>query len=386
VQSIMKLCFIAQRKPSITYGGGKAQYYLADVLQEEGHSVTLIGPEDFPGEGHSQAGFQRFLAEQGAQYDVIDFDHNFLLPEDDEILNGKTLLVARSVLFQLHQPFINYPLSRAWKSRLRHFVTKHYKRKQNAQLHQALVDSLQRADLINLSSRLDVVRAVDCGISRDKVVLLPFALEEEVVEGFQSIPTVSLGDSPIIVFLGTFDFRKGCLDTVKIFEMIRQEIPQARLRILGAKGVFTNEKAIMQLFPKCDRENVELHMRFDPSTLGELIGDATLGLFPSYHEGWGFAIMEQLAAGKPVFAYNAPGASDMLPSQWLGPPGDCAYLANLCIDCLHLQQQTYLQQAEHARGIVKAYRWRQIAHETLGAYTQAINAKVTKFRSEPRKI
>ena len=52
------------------------------------------------------------------------------------------------------------------------------------------------------------MRAVDCGISRDKVVLLPFALEEEVVEGFQSIPTVSLGDSPIIVFLGTFDFVK----------------------------------------------------------------------------------------------------------------------------------------------------------------------------------
>ena len=104
--------------------------------------------------GTRRLDFNVFLAEQGAQYDVIDFDHNFLLPEDDEILNGKTLLVARSVLFQLHQPFINYPLSRAWKSRLATFVTKHYKRKQNAQLHQALVDSLQRADLINLSSRL----------------------------------------------------------------------------------------------------------------------------------------------------------------------------------------------------------------------------------------
>ena len=52
-----------------------------------------------------------------------------------------------------------------------------------------------------------------------------------------------------------------------------------------------------------------------------------MGLFPSYFEGFPFGVLEMLAAGLPVAAYDAPGAPMMVPAEWLAPRGDAHALA-----------------------------------------------------------
>ena len=53
--------------------------------------------------------------------------------------------------------------------------------------------------------------------------------------------------------------------------------------------------------------------------LPSLIADCVMGIFPSHVEGFGLALLEQLAAGLPTVAYNVPG-----PRQILRESGDAA--------------------------------------------------------------
>ena len=46
--------------------------------------------------------------------------------------------------------------------------------------------------------------------------------------------------------------------------------------------------------------------------LNELLKNVKVGISPSYIEGFGLAIVEQLACGIPVVAYKVPGPKDIL--------------------------------------------------------------------------
>ena len=98
---------IAQVEPSLHKGGGKAQYFLAQAWRRMGHSVKSIGVDQLAKEYQSnspslseKAATEKFITENGAQYDIIDIDHGFL-PEMPTNLPD-TLIVGRSVLFDAH--------------------------------------------------------------------------------------------------------------------------------------------------------------------------------------------------------------------------------------------------------------------------------------------
>src|SRR5207237_5357929 len=69
---------------------------------------------------------------------------------------------------------------------------------------------------------------------------------------------------------------------------------------------------------------IEVVPQFDPDDLPRLLSDGTVGAFPSYVEGFGMAVVEQLAAGLPTVAYDAPGPRHILGTlpQLLAPPAD----------------------------------------------------------------
>ena len=70
---------------------------------------------------------------------------------------------------------------------------------------------------------------------------------------------------------------------------------------------------------------LELVPQFAPDDLPRLLADCTVGAFPSYVEGFGLAVIEQLAAGLPTVAYDAPGPSEILRDalpELLISPGD----------------------------------------------------------------
>ena len=75
----------------------------------------------------------------------------------------------------------------------------------------------------------------------------------------------------------------------------------------------------MNYFPKKLRGYIEVIPQFHPDELPILLSSCSLGIFPSYLEGFAFGVLEMLAAALPVIAYDTPGAPMMVPEQYLVP-------------------------------------------------------------------
>ena len=102
-------------------------------------------------------------------------------------------------------------------------------------------------------------------------------------------------------------------------------------------------------------DGIELISDYPPADLPRLLADCTVGVFPSYVEGFGLAVLEQLAAGIPTVAYDVSGPrdslSDRLP-EFLVPVGDIEAAARAVCRILKLDLIEYekLSRAQRRSG------------------------------------
>jgi glycosyltransferase involved in cell wall biosynthesis len=116
---------------------------------------------------------------------------------------------------------------------------------------------------------------------------------------------------------------------------------------------------------------VEVEPTFDPSLLPALLADASLGIFPSYWEGFPFGVLEQMAVGLPVVAFDAPGPPMLVPKHLLVPVGDERRMADLVVGLLRDRDRLRAER-QRAADIAQAFEWEDIAKRTLVAYEGAI--------------
>jgi glycosyltransferase involved in cell wall biosynthesis len=116
---------------------------------------------------------------------------------------------------------------------------------------------------------------------------------------------------------------------------------------------------------------LELVQHFQPDELPRLLADCTVGAFPSYVEGFGLAVIEQLAAGLPTVAYDAPGPRDILGDalpEMLISPGDIPSFGEAIIAILQRDFQSYQDLCRQSAKIAERFSWPRIAQDTLEEY------------------
>ncbi len=104
--------------------------------------------------------------------------------------------------------------------------------------------------------------------------------------------------------------RKGSHDWAQIIRRVRQNIPDARFCFLGNDGGGGHN--LFRFGRISSRRDIELISEYSPEDLPKLLSDCAAGAFPSYVEGFGLAVLEQLAAGIPTVAFDVPGPRDIL--------------------------------------------------------------------------
>src|SRR5207247_11307970 len=107
-----------------------------------------------------------------------------------------------------------------------------------------------------------------------------------------------------ICFIGMWGPRKGARDWSGIIQRIRSRIPETRFRFLGT---MVDSKTILADLELETPEGIEFISDYQPDDLTGLLADCTVRAFPSYVEGFGLAVLEQLAAGIPTVVYDTPG-------------------------------------------------------------------------------
>jgi glycosyltransferase involved in cell wall biosynthesis len=92
-------------------------------------------------------------------------------------------------------------------------------------------------------------------------------------------------------------------------------------------------------------------------------------------EGFGLAVLEQLAAGIPTVAFDQGGPRDILrPAmpELLVPTGDVESFANTLVRILQLELREYERLGRLSVETVQRYSWSKIADETVQQYRLAL--------------
>lgn len=117
-----------------------------------------------------------------------------------------------------------------------------------------------------------------------------------------------------VLAVGGIEPRKGTLDLLEAYALLRPSTPDMRLVIAGGETLF-DYRGYRDRF---DRRAAELGVA--PVMLGQvphdelppLVAAASVFAFPSTKEGFGLAAMEALAAGVPVVTRNLPVLREVL--------------------------------------------------------------------------
>lgn len=111
---------------------------------------------------------------------------------------------------------------------------------------------------------------------------------------------------PVILFVGNLSDRKNAITVVRAFTALPRKLrEEAHLVIVGPSGC--DHKAIQEIIlSEAIGKQVHLVGYVAPSSLPAYFGAASVFVFPSLSESFGFPPLEAMAAGVPVICSNAP--------------------------------------------------------------------------------
>lgn len=375
----MRILFCSPNPLRSDLGAPKVLIEVARALEKRGWSCTLTGPDDLPPPLRSEPTepwlahahcLRRFLLAQATHYEVVDYDHVYL-PFPRAEFAPAPLFVARSVLLAQHLETITIPAR--LRTRLKRLVRRRAYQAEMRGVVAAADRTVREADLVNVSSWEDRDELVRRGVPPHRIAVLPFGMTAERYREFAALP-LDLPARPAVAFVGTFDPRKGALDFPRLVRRVADALPEVRFRLLGTRGMVPDADGVLRRFPRRLRDRLQVEPSFPPERLPELLRGASVGVFPSYMEGFGFGVLEMLAAGLPVVAYRAPGVSMMLPGELLVPPGDIDAMADRVVKLLH-DPAALAAARRWARERAGEFGWQDVARDTEITYLEAITAR-----------
>ncbi len=214
--------------------------------------------------------------------------------------------------------------------------------------------------------------------ARERVVVVPFGVPT-------APPTAEFGSRPVappapvagrryVLALGALDPRKGLAGLVRAFASVAGADATVLLVLAGPDGPARAEvdAAISDLGPSAQRVHVVGEV--DDGTRRALLAGATVLAYPSLDEGFGFPVLEAMAAGIPVVATSAGALPEVAgEAAALVPVGDDAALAAALTSVLTDEgRRAHLVAAGRVRAA--RYTWARTAAGMADLWRRAVDA------------
>ncbi|MFL1405672.1 glycosyltransferase family 4 protein [Marinobacter sp. M1N3S26] len=164
--------------------------------------------------------------------------------------------------------------------------------------------------------------------------------------GSEAPPSV-VADDRVVGFVGQLIPRKGISELLEVFDGLHRDDPALKLQILGDGRQRAELEAQAAAMPSADAIDF---LGFRPDRL-ELVSRFSLFVMTSTLEGIPRCLMEAMALGVPVAAYDIPGVDQLIEHEVTGllaPLGDQRALKDCC--------RRLLEDPELAGKLVKAAR------------------------------
>jgi len=367
-------------------GAVRVWYHLSEQWKNAGHKIDKFCLSDaFPKPTRSRAlsawrqaifpfRAARFVRQHAAEFDVIDCLIG-TLPFSKKSLRFVGVLIGRSIgLYLTYADFIRLSRKR-WRDQPRGKVLGRLSYSFTSWLLRRSADrALAHCDLFNLPNE-DEKRELERSRPGAKIIVQPYGLNDSERAAFLKAadPAAARLARKEICFLGMWSVRKGSRDWPELLRAIWNSIPHARFVFLGT---MTGDQTVLRDLKLVPGESIRCVTSYDPKELPQLIGSCALGLFPSYIEGFGLSVLEQLAAGIPTIAYDVPGPrhifADIRSARFLVAAGDTKAMSDRAVEILRMSEGDYAALSMQCRQISDQFRWEKIAAETICDYRDAL--------------
>lgn len=169
-----------------------------------------------------------------------------------------------------------------------------------------------------------------------------------------------------IFFLGTIEPRKNLDGLISAYNLLRLEPEFREVKLLMAGGRGWENKNIYQAREKSPfREDIKFLGYVPSADKPALYNSASLFVYPSFYEGFGFPPLEAMACGAPVIASSAASLPEVVgEAGLLADPYDIAGLALAMAKALTEEK---LRENLRKKGLARAaeFSWEKTAGEYL---------------------
>lgn len=309
----------------------------------------------------------RHVRRNAHRFDVIDALQG-CLPQNKQKLRFKGLLVMRSCGLRQHYHPFRKEAGQRWPDTRGKRVTRPFRARQwriEARRAKAHID---HADLLNVLTPEERDTCASLGAA-DRTVWLPHGLEESRFELFSEPNMASASVRNTVAFVGSWHVRKGSRDLPEIWREITRHVPDARLIALGTGA--SQERLRAEL----DSDRVDVVPSFEPRELPGLLRRASVGIFPSYVEGFPVAFLEMMAAGVPVVSYDIAGPRIMeleADPSLLVPVGDALAIARRVLAEIREREPERVRRSRAVRKAAERFRQEDIAEQTVRIYADRL--------------
>lgn len=195
------------------------------------------------------------------------------------------------------------------------------------------------------------------------------AMEEARVDG------LGLRDTPFVFFLGGSDERRRIDLLVAAFNDVRARGAELKLVLAGYDFVtmerVLSDAARTALLASSYRDDIHLLGFASDAERAWLYGNAAAFVFPSEHEGFGLPVVESLAAGCAVVAFDNTSISEVAGPNCVLVPGTWEGLADGIDEILRRSAADASAAAEEGRRWAATFTWERIGDELAEAILAA---------------
>ncbi len=238
--------------------------------------------------------------------------------------------------------------------------------------------TLRRADVIvtiSEATAVDVAESFPAVAAR--VTTTPFGTPSWAVQRFAGLtPTPRPDDAPFL-FVGTLEPRKNLARLLMAYERLLRRFDRSGgdvvpdLELIGAKG-WNDSEIQSKLQGLLETGKVRVVDYLDADQLADRFGAARALLFPSLHEGFGFPILEAMAAGTPVLTSDRSSMAEVA--------GDAALLVDPTsvesiaagLERLICEPDLLADLAARGKRRVERWSWQHTAEATVAVYRRLL--------------
>lgn len=212
------------------------------------------------------------------------------------------------------------------------------------------------ADIIIVVSPLTKQSLIDMGFDEPRLFMNPNGVDPAYFNNIAPGPT-----RYDATFLGRLHASKGIYDAVHIWKEVCRDHPNSKLAIVGP-GV---SKIVQALEDEIRKEhmddNIDVLGYLERDTAFQLIKSSKIFIFPSHEEGFGIAILEAMACGVPVVAWDLPVYKGIFQEGLMTTPLNDIKTFSRNVSALMDDERRRKRMGDDAKDLSTKYDWNKIS-------------------------